>query len=153
VDTIFINILFDNKSHVTETQIDQVSENNKVMRLDFHSVAVLGFKGAVVHFEIFHLEVVSYNFTALNTVNKIILFSDVRVSDFILEEHSVVITVETFFFYIFFNIPNDYAIFSRTLFHKDAYDAIVTPCSDFLYKGSYLFLRYINFYFGNFFGF
>ena len=123
------------------------------MRLDFHSVTILSFEGAIVHFEIFHLEVVSNNFTALSTVDKIILFSDIRISDFILKEHSVIITVETFFLNIIFNIPYYDAIFSRTLFDKNAYNTIVTPCSDFLYESSYFFLRYINFDFSNFFSF
>jgi len=149
MDAVLINVLFYHKGHVTKTKVYQVSENYEIVWLNFYSVTVLSFESAVVHFKIFHLEVISYNFTTLNTVNKIIFFSNIRVSNFILEKHSVIVAVKTFFFDIVFNIPNYDAIFCWTLLDSNAHDTIITPGSDLFYECSNFFFRYINLHFCN----
>ena len=147
-----VNVVLDYEGHVAETKIYQISENYEVVGLDFYSVAIVSLKGAVAHFEIFHLEVVGKNFASLGTVNKIIFLGDVGISDLILEKHGVVVAIETFPFYVVFNVPYNDAIFRWTLLNDDADDAIVTSGPNLLNGCSNLFQRYVNFHFLDFFG-
>ena len=61
MNTVLIDILFDDKGHITKTQINHVSEYNKVMRLNLYPMSVMDVKSTIFHFvnKVSHCEVVS----------------------------------------------------------------------------------------------
>ena len=56
---VHVKMIFDDEGHETEAQIYDVSKNNEVVRLDFHSISILGLEGAVIHMKVIYGEIVA----------------------------------------------------------------------------------------------
>ena len=91
---VHVEMIFDDEGHEAETQIDDVSKDDEVGRLDFHSISILGLEGAVVHVEVIYGKIVALQFAALLAADNVILFGNVGTAIEILEKHGIVVAVE-----------------------------------------------------------
>ena len=139
--SIHVKLILYHESHVTKTQVDHVSEDDKVMGLNFHSMASTNTEVDILKFEITDFEVVAHYFAALLAVQDVVLFSYVGHSIEVLKEMSGVFAIEGFFFSVIIQVPDYDGVFGLRQLDSDANKAIFTSCSDSFNERIFFFFR------------
>ena len=90
----FIEVVFDDKGHVAEGEIDEVSEDYPILRAIFYSMSFFELETHYVSIEVAHVEVIAFYLAATFTIDHVIIFCEEHVSLTILERQSVFLDIE-----------------------------------------------------------
>lgn len=92
--TTFVEIVFDNKCHITERKIYEVSKDYPVLGNIFDSMAFFELEAHSLSVKIADVEIITFDFAAAFAIYNVIIFCKKNVSLTILEWQSVFLNVK-----------------------------------------------------------